>query len=116
MKKSTARKGTSQEEDCTVRSAVMELHEVSQGVLEAGVNHPCLRLGQDKCREPREEDWQSIQLVDTEAGSRVSMVVQSHTSREYREQFAPIGRHSIKDVDSISWRGRAENTKMFCLF
>ena len=65
----------------------MELHEVSQGFLEAGVNHPCLRLGQDKCREPREEDWQSIQLVDTEAGSRVSMVVQSHASWEYREQF-----------------------------
>ena len=47
VNESTSRRGASQEEDSTVRGAIMELHKVSQGVLVAGVNHPCLRLGQN---------------------------------------------------------------------
>ena len=46
VKESTSRKGASQEEDCTVTGVVMDLHKVSQGLLVAGVDHLCLRLGQ----------------------------------------------------------------------
>ena len=77
------------------------------------VDDTSLVLGQDQGRETRKEYWESIKLLDTKAGCRIGMMVESKASWENREQLALVGREALHYVWHDSRRGRAVNAKMF---
>ena len=113
MEESRSRKRASQEVDCTVRSSVVQFHEPGEGILVEGGDDVCLVRGQDQGREPREENWEGIQLLNTKSGCRVGMMVESKASWKNREELVLVGREALHYVGHITRRRRADNTKMF---
>ena len=75
-----------------------------------------LMLGEDQGRESREENKKSVKLLDTKAGCRVGMMVESKASWKNGEQLVLVGREALHYVGHVSRRGRANNSKMFSQF
>ena len=97
VKECRSRQTASQEVDDTSWCVLVEPEETSEGLLVVLVDHCDLWVSEDKRTEARHQDRDGVQLVNVQAGCRVSAVTLSHTSvQDPRESF-PMSFEALKD-------------------
>ena len=72
------------------------------------------RGGEDKGREAGQQDREGVELLNTEAGSRISIVVKGKTCWKNREELFLVSRESLNKIWKIPV-ARTNNAKMLCL-
>ena len=72
------------------------------------------RGGEDKAREAGQQDREGIELLNMEAGSRISIVVKSKNCWKNREELFLVSRESLNKIWKIPV-ARANNAKMLFL-
>ena len=90
----------------------MQLKELFDVLLEVADDDSKLRGGKHHGGKAREEDGDSIQPLNSQAGSRVCPVSFCKTGIEQSKDCAPVCRESCHDVGSVAM-DTADNNNMF---
>ena len=91
----------------------MQLQELFDVLLEVADDDTKLRGSKHHGGKAREEDRDTIEPLNSQAGSRVSSVGFSKSSIEESKDCALVCRESCQDVGSVAV-DTADNTNMFC--